>query len=139
MIRQIVVGFHDVETAREATKEAANLAFQLGAKLHVVSAVEDGRPESVTVGSDRYQFSAGDQIEGVVRRFVRSLGLDLDPTVAVVEGSPGEVLVAEAERIGADLIVVGNVRMQGPRRLLGSVGNHVTHNAPCSVLVVKTE
>ena len=38
----------------------------------------------------------------------------------------------------ADLIVVGNVRMQGFGRVLGSVGNDVLSHAPCSVLIVKT-
>jgi nucleotide-binding universal stress UspA family protein len=36
------------------------------------------------------------------------------------------------------LIVVGNVRMQGLGRVLGSVGSDVLHQAPCSVLIVKT-
>jgi nucleotide-binding universal stress UspA family protein len=48
------------------------------------------------------------------------------------------VLVAEAKRLDADLIVVGNVRMQGPGRLLGSVGSGVAHHAPCNVLIVKS-
>ena len=43
-----------------------------------------------------------------------------------------------AELVDADLIVVGNVRMQGLGRVLGSVGNDVAHSAPCSVLIVKT-
>jgi nucleotide-binding universal stress UspA family protein len=48
------------------------------------------------------------------------------------------MLVDEAARLNADLIVVGNVRMQGPSRVLGSVGSHVLRHAPCDVLVVKT-
>ena len=41
-----------------------------------------------------------------------------------------------AEESGADLLVIGNKGMQ--RRVLGSVPNTVTHQAACSVLVVKT-
>jgi nucleotide-binding universal stress UspA family protein len=55
---------------------------------------------------------------------------------AMSEGDPGEVVVALAERHGADLLVVGNKGMH--RRLLGSVPNTVTHKATCSVFVVKT-
>ena len=36
------------------------------------------------------------------------------------------------------MIIVGNRRMQGMGRLLGSVANEVAHNAPCDVLIVKT-
>ena len=37
---------------------------------------------------------------------------------------------------GADILVIGNKGMQ--RKVLGSVPNSVSHNAPCSVLIVKT-
>ncbi len=57
VIRQIVVGFADVPTAREATRQAAELAAALGAGLHVVSAVEDDETVVLDVGSDRYELS----------------------------------------------------------------------------------
>ena len=45
-----------------------------------------------------------------------------------------------AEEQGADLIVVGNKGMHGSRRfLLGSVPDKVSHHAPCSVLIVRTD
>ena len=43
-----------------------------------------------------------------------------------------------AGAVHADLIVVGNRGMRGARRVLGSVPNHVSHHAPCDVLVVDT-
>jgi len=54
------------------------------------------------------------------------------------KGDPADALMAVAEREGADLIVVGNRRMTGVRRLLGSVPNKVTHQASFRVLVVNT-
>ena len=53
-------------------------------------------------------------------------------------GEPGAALVQLVEDIRADLVVVGNTGMSGLRRVLGSVPNHVTHAAPCSVLIVDT-
>ena len=41
-----------------------------------------------------------------------------------------------AGECGADVLVVGSKGME--HRVLGSVPNHVTHKAGCSVLVVKT-
>jgi nucleotide-binding universal stress UspA family protein len=58
---------------------------------------------------------------------------------AVVEnGSPGPALCDAAERLGADVIVVGS-RGRGAikRALLGSVSTYVVHNATCPVLVVR--
>ncbi len=40
--------------------------------------------------------------------------------------------------VGADLIVVGNKRMQGAGRVLGSVPNDVARTAACAVLIAKT-
>ena len=35
--------------------------------------------------------------------------------------------------------MVGNRRMQGLGRVLGSVANSVAHNAPCDVYIAKTD
>ncbi len=53
-------------------------------------------------------------------------------------GKPADALVHVAKEIGADLIVVGNRRVQGISRLLGSVATDVAHHAPCDVYIVKT-
>ncbi len=46
------------------------------------------------------------------------------------------MLVRLADECGADVLVIGNKGMK--RRVLGSVPNSVTHQAACSVFVVKT-
>jgi nucleotide-binding universal stress UspA family protein len=59
-------------------------------------------------------------------------------TQALLEGRPKDAIVTEAERWGADLVVVGS-HGYGPIRrfFLGSVSLFVAHHAPCSVLVVR--
>ena len=64
---------------------------------------------------------------------------DLSIRPAAVRGKPQEALVEEAARTGARLLVVGNVGMKGLGRVLGSVASSVAHNAPCDVLIVKTD
>jgi nucleotide-binding universal stress UspA family protein len=59
-------------------------------------------------------------------------------TSSSVLGKPATVIVEEAERRGATLIVVGNRGMQGLGRVPGSVASWVAHHAPCDVYVVKT-
>jgi nucleotide-binding universal stress UspA family protein len=55
-------------------------------------------------------------------------------------GRPENALVEVARRDAADLVVVGHRGISGIQRLLlGSVGEHVTSHAPCSVLVVRPE
>ena len=57
----------------------------------------------------------------------------------IIQGSPAQVIVDEAESWGADLIIMGS-RGLGiwNRLLLGSVSNAVVHHAKCSVEVVRT-
>jgi nucleotide-binding universal stress UspA family protein len=58
----------------------------------------------------------------------------------VREGDPRSVIVDEAEKWGADLIVVGSHGYTGLQRLLlGSVAQSVVSHAPCSVEVVRTK
>lgn len=62
----------------------------------------------------------------------------LKVTTKILEGSPKALIVEEAERWGADLIVLGT-HGQGAvgRFLLGSVAHAVVLHAPCSVEVVR--
>lgn len=137
-MRQLVVGFADIPTAHKAVRTAAELAERLGAALHVVMATEDDSVETIRIGSDEWIMSEIEEGETAIRQFMAALPVSLEYTIGVAAGSPGDVLVSEAVRLNADLIVVGNVRMQGIGRVLGSVGGAVIHQAPCSVLVVKT-
>jgi nucleotide-binding universal stress UspA family protein len=54
-------------------------------------------------------------------------------------GDPANALLETAERVGADLLVIGNKGMSGVRRfVLGSVPNKISHHCPCSLLIVHT-
>jgi nucleotide-binding universal stress UspA family protein len=58
----------------------------------------------------------------------------------VMQGDPREVLIEEAKKERADLIVVGSHGRTGLEKLvMGSVASHVVTHAPCSVLVVRRE
>ena len=55
-------------------------------------------------------------------------------------GHPADVILDIATERSADLIVVGNKGMTGARRyVLGGVADKVSHHAPCSVMIVRTD
>lgn len=137
-MQQIVVGFTETETAEQAAREAAALALRVGASLHLVTALDDPEVRVYKAFGEEFQIDDFERAERGIHNFMVGLDERPDYTVGVLDGKPADALVAEAERLDADLIVVGNVRMQGPGRILGSVGSSVLHHAPCSVLVVKT-
>ena len=137
-LREIVVGISEAPTSQVAARRAVELAALAGARVHFVTAVERVTQERVGVATDVFVFDSLELGRESVEKFVRSIDADIEYTVTAVEGPPARVLLDVAEQVKADLIVVGNVRMQGLGRVLGSVGNEVLRNAPCSVLIVKT-
>ena len=49
-----------------------------------------------------------------------------------------DAILGVAVEEAADVIVVGNRGMTGGRRILGSVPNKISHQAPCSVWIAQT-
>jgi len=71
-------------------------------------------------------------------RLIRDKAPGLKVEVEVLQGSPEKMIIEEAERWGADLIMVGSHGYsQIHRFLLGSVAQSVVLHAPCSVEVVR--
>jgi nucleotide-binding universal stress UspA family protein len=74
----------------------------------------------------------------VEKAVARLEGKGLNVTTDVIEGYAKHVIVDEAEKWGADLIVVGSHGYRGlTRLLLGSVSQAVASHAPCSVEIVR--
>lgn len=81
--------------------------------------------------------SANAVVENAVTR-LKSKETPLRVYCAVIQGTAKEVIVEEAERWGADLIVMGSRGLGAWSRLfLGSVSNAVVHHAKCSVEIVR--
>jgi nucleotide-binding universal stress UspA family protein len=61
-------------------------------------------------------------------------------SVVVRCGAAAPIIVAEAEMLGASLILLGaNIRPLLPTAVLGSVANQVVRTAPCPVLLVRPD
>jgi len=139
-VETIVVGAAESDTAAKALNRAAELAQRLGARLVIVTAYGHDDVDVVGVGSDTYVLStsehATDFVDREAGRLATEYGIDAQGVAAA--GKPHQVIVDQAKAHDATVIVVGNVRMQGAGRLLGSVANDIAHHAPCDVYVVKT-
>lgn len=136
-MNDVVVGIDRSETAGRAARRAAELAAAFGANLHLVMCVERTAPVEFGVGSDRFRIDALSEADAFLSDLARSLAYErITRTVGVDE--PADTLVQEARRLDACAIVVGNRRVQGMSRVLGSVAGDVTRSSPCDVLVVNT-
>lgn len=134
----VVVGVDESGTAKKAAESARDLAGALGASLHIVSAFDTNRTDVVGSGSEKVTVTSFDAAEHVARTVAKSLGEGVEVTYSAARGRPADALIQEAIRVKARIIVVGNRRMQGIGRVLGSVANSVAHNAPCDVYIANT-
>jgi nucleotide-binding universal stress UspA family protein len=136
MFRTIVVGTDWSSTAEVAMVKALELARANEAQLHVVTA-HDPQPKPVIGGPARAASAPDFQADVVLERLLERLGAaELGVRQHLATEDPAEAMLAVAERVGADLIVVGNQGMR--RRVLGSIPNTVSHRAQCDVLIVQT-
>lgn len=138
MYKNIVVGYDGSDRALRAVEEAADLATAIGSTLHIVTAVEKGDEIHEIGASSDHIFLSGLQIAQEQLTNLTSKFAHLDVRTSAVTGSPAQVLLTEAKRIEADLILVGNRNVQGLSRVLGSIAEDVAHKAPCAVLIAKT-
>jgi ubiquinone biosynthesis protein len=125
-VRLVLVATDRSETAERAVRFAADMAERYEAELLVLRVLsgEDGSRADVAR-------ELAEHVEGLSGERKRS---------AVVSGDdPAEAIVDAARRERADVLVVGSVGMSGRREfLLRNVPNRVSHNAPCTVVIVQT-
>ena len=93
--------------------------------------------QQVGIGSDTVTVDPVSDAEGLLKRLSAELPHG-QITTHVALDEPADSLCAEAERLGAKMIVVGNRRVQGLSRVLGSVASDVLRHAPCDVHVANT-
>ena len=133
----IVVGVDGSGTAARAAQRARDLAVGLEGALHVVVAYVADRAASsewtpVPGDSESSALEAARKVAGSLA----TEGLEIE--TFAVPGTPADALMAHAEQHGAGLIVVGNRRMKGLARVLGSVANSLAHEASCDVYIAHT-
>jgi nucleotide-binding universal stress UspA family protein len=139
-MKVIIVGVDDSPTAYKAAESAREIALATQSRLHVVTAFDGIGVEVHRSGSDTWITSDAGRAEQTAKDVAARLATQgLAVTSSAVRGKPAEALINEAERNHADMIVVGNLRMRGLSRVLGSVANTVAHSAPCDVFIVKTD
>jgi nucleotide-binding universal stress UspA family protein len=127
-----------------AVREALDLAKLSGAALHVVNAVHTAASVGLAdSGSAPLQASEVREQADLVKTLVldegRRRGVEIEYH-GVGADDPANALIELAGKLNADLVVVGNRGMSGLKRfVLGSVPNKVSHQCPCSVLIVNTD
>ena len=140
-MKRIVVGTDLSQRSTGAVMAAVELARQMGATLHLVSACPHSAvgmgPEMVTIPDHGEVLDATKADLESMAEELRAKGLSVEVHTPV--GEAADALCAVAEKVDADLIVVGNKGLNSVKRfVLGNVPSKVVHNSPCSTHVVHT-
>ena len=130
----VVVGFVPTNEGRAALRRAAEEARLRQTRLVVINSNRGGKDLS-NADAERY-----DTELATVRRELSEAGIEHEVRQLVRGQEPAEDLIAVAEEVGADVIVIG-LRRRTPvgKLILGSNAQRILLEAPCPVLAVKAD
>jgi nucleotide-binding universal stress UspA family protein len=143
--KTIMVGTDGSATANFAVDRAGAVAKDCQAALLIVCAYQASEHPSDeaehALGQEAWMVTGCAPAEGVARDAAgraRAMGAENVRTMAI-KGAPIKVLDDAVARLGADLLVVGNVGLNTlSGRILGSVPQNVARRSGVDVLIVHT-
>lgn len=145
MYKRILLAYDGSQAGQKALLDCQEVAQMQGSELFLIAVMPQ---DSVFIGGEGafYDPQLGEmekkKFEGILADGLQRLA---DPKRSVkgevVVGHPVDAIVDYAQRINADLIVVGHKHLEGwaKRWWSGSVSKTLIEHAPCSVLVVITK
>ena len=142
--KNILVGIDGSNTSALALQEAIKIAKEQSGRLrlvHVIDVFPFTTPDTGLIEDTQLEealFKAGQDIIEAARDEVQKAGVGVETALPQnLNHEIGMVIVEEAKRWGADLIVVGTHGRRGIQHLvLGSVAERVARAATCPLLLV---
>lgn len=129
----------DPKTDKQIIERAKQVADAFKAKLTLIHVIEH-----LSNYGAAYGVSAGVDVEEELRKeaikSMKKVGTNLkipQKRQLVLVGPAKYIILEQAKKLKADLIVVGSHGRSGVRLLLGSTSNAVLHGAKCDVLAVR--
>ena len=122
-----------------AERHALALGRLAGARIEVVSVLDRHLAFQLGIyGQEALRELHQDCRKALEAAAERAHQVGVEVETHLIEGRPGEVILHEAERLGADLIVIGS-HGQGALldMILGSVSLYVVHHSHLPVCVVR--
>lgn len=137
----MVVGTDGSDHSLKAVKKALELAEAWSAELHVVHVMHIpstllGTMSQVPADLEELEQGQRDLVWGAVEPVLSGAAIPVEKVD--LDGYPADALVEYAEKVKADLIVVGSRgRGELAALFLGSTSHRILHIAKCDILVVK--
>jgi nucleotide-binding universal stress UspA family protein len=147
MFKVILVPIDGSDHAEKAVTVAADLAAKYDAALHIITVME-----STELAAPLHRFAEAEHITGgeaQIATYISDRFIERAREVATEEGAKSvktsvemgdtqKRILAYAEKVGADLIVMGSRGLSDFEGLmLGSVSHKIANSAPCTVITVR--
>lgn len=147
-VYKIVVGVDYSRQSAIAFQAALELALHRDCQIYALAVAEGWPPARPAEVSTEMQQNFQDEAQSTLEKWIAAELDELEQTgaklnrrrvaAAVDFGKPSEAILALAEDVEADLIVIGTHGRKGLERLVvGSVANAVVRDAKCAVLVAR--
>jgi nucleotide-binding universal stress UspA family protein len=145
---KIILATDGSDCSAAAAESVASRPWPEGSEVRVVAVAEVPvavAPESWILPEGYYEEierattqQAERAVEASAKTVADAHGDAVAVSTVVLHGTPKHAIIEEAERWGADLIVVGSHGYSAIERfLLGSVSQSIAHHAKCSVEIVR--
>jgi nucleotide-binding universal stress UspA family protein len=135
--------------SKAALEEIANRPYPPQSSVHIISIIDNivftpgdspmGAMNEYYAEAGRTAMSKAEDNLNNARKVLQMGNPDLAITTAIINGSPKNSILEEAEKLKTDLIIVGSHGYGAVKRfLLGSVSQAVALHAHCSVEIVRS-
>ncbi len=147
---KILLATDGTAQSEAATEAIAAFNFSDGDEIKIITIIDMAVPMVINPQSEfapnaiEVEQTAQETAERILETTGKKIkemvgGANTVVSTEILFGSPDSRIVETAEKMSANLIVVGSHGYnRWERLLLGSVSDSVVHHAPCSVLVVRT-
>lgn len=141
--KQILAAIDVTEEAPQVMSKAAEIAADNGAQLNILTVI---RPlthaytgmevAGLAAAALNFESEATASVKNSLSELCVEHNIDETHTYTAF-GVPAAEIKAHAEKLGADLVIVGSHGRHGLGLLLGSTANAVLHGAECDVLTIR--
>lgn len=139
-MQKILVAHDGSKSSDKALKKAVELAVSFHASLTVLSVIPELYLTEISEADKQKIFnSLSKETTEAMEKIRKSLsGKSIEVKTLVRQGDPAEKILETAQKMKADVIVLGSHGRHGTKKfLMGSVSSKVVDNSKSPVLVVK--
>ena len=130
--KNILVAIDLSRDANHILEKAVQIKKLYKASLNIIHTLE----HSVSGSSGKSEIALIQEIKPKIKALTDTYNID-DHNIHFSFGQPYIEIIEQADKLGADLIILGSHGKHGLRALLGSTANDILHNSKYDTLLVR--